>query len=177
MPGHGQPAPLSRIVKSATLVAHGASHRAAGAQLGISHHSVQADLKTDVGQAIIAKITADTIRDAATAAANLRYAIQAYQPANRRGAKCAESAQSSPIIADAQLREHGYKASVEVLRAVGVLTSHSQSVTINNILNQSNNLHLDSGVGTYLSYLGLSTEVGEEVDFEAQSGADENYDE
>ena len=38
---------------------------------------------------------------------------------------------------DFQLREHGFKASVEICRSIGILPSHAPSIMVQNVLNVS----------------------------------------
>ena len=82
---------------------------------GINDSTVARRLAKHEVQEYIDKIKDDLIsRSLPKAAANIDKAIQAY----------------SDKDSDAQLREHGFKASQRVLESVGILPSHSPQINI-----------------------------------------------
>ena len=83
-------------------------------------------------------------------------AEQAYQPAidNIVGAIRDYSTLQGSETEHIQRREHGYKASVKVAEAMGILPSHSQSIFVQNIFNQVNNIS-SPVVDALLSHAGV----------------------
>jgi hypothetical protein len=118
---------LATVSTMAVLAANGATTRTIEAQVGYDHTTVSRALHTPPAKAIIEAIQARIINEAITQGAdNIIHAVTSYKsiPPNGEGA-------------DPQLREHGYKASMELLRSIGILPSHSTSVFIQQIFQGS----------------------------------------
>jgi predicted XRE-type DNA-binding protein len=103
----------------------GMSQREIGRKIGLKRNAVSAILnKKDIKEYIQKLTTMLVEEEAGEAYLNLSYAINSYQSKD----------------ADPQLREHGFKASGEVLRSLGILESNKVSVNFTNITNSQTNI-------------------------------------
>ena len=111
------------IAKTAALTAAGQPLRAIAEKLGTSVTSVHRAKQS--AKDIIEAIRDDLIHHtAAISADNIKHAIASYRSKD----------------SDAQLREHGYKASTRMLETIGIYPSHTPSVLIQQIINESTNI-------------------------------------
>jgi transcriptional regulator with XRE-family HTH domain len=109
-----------RNLKIAKMRVGGMSQREIGRKIGLKRNAVSAILNKKDIKEYIQGLTAMLVEEeAGEAYLNLSYAINSYQSKD----------------ADPQLREHGFKASGEVLRSLGVLESNKVSVNFTNITN------------------------------------------
>jgi hypothetical protein len=121
---------LQTVTKMATLAANGATTRDIEIATGYDHSTAARSLQTSEAKAIIEAIHSRVINEAVTQGAdNIIHAVSKYK-----------SIPASGDLADPQLREHGFKASMEMLRSIGILPSHTQSVMIQNIYNSTTNI-------------------------------------
>lgn len=122
--------------KMIELAAAGHSVRAIAAQAGGKKSTVwnllsKAEMKQQI-EAIHQNLIKDSLE---TAILNLGFAIDKYQ----KGAVCKKIDVHGVMheVPDTQLRDHGYKASVKLSEAVGILPSQAQSVYIQQIYNDN----------------------------------------
>ena len=143
-----------------------ATQRAAGATLrqieasgiGVSDATASRRLSRPELRDLVEQIQQRTIAQALPQAAdNITHAISSYRAPRTVQATLPDG--STDIIpnpdVDAQLREHGYKASLEILRATGILPSHTPSVLIQQIFHAEGDIHLDSAASTAMQHLGV----------------------
>ena len=89
---------------------------------GMDHSTIHHHVKKPDIKALIEEIQNRVINQAASQAAdNIIHAVTSYKSKN--------------IKKDPQLRDHGYKASVQMMQGMGILPSHTQSQMIININN------------------------------------------
>jgi hypothetical protein len=89
--------------------------------VGLSHTAVNNHQNKPETQAQIAKIKAQLLDQAAQQSAdNIIYAVQGYKQGIR----------GDDGKIDTQLRDHGYKASVNILQSIGLLPSHTAPTLI-----------------------------------------------
>jgi hypothetical protein len=111
------------IAKTAALTAAGMPHRQVAAQIGASPSAVMRARQS--AKDIIEAIRDDLINHTAKQSAdNIKHAITAYRNKD----------------SDSQLREHGYKASTRMLETIGIYPSHTPSVLIQQIINDTTNV-------------------------------------
>ena len=111
------------IAKTAVLTAAGMPHRQVAAQIGASPSAVMRAKQS--AKDIIEAIRDDLINHTAKQSAdNIKHAITAYRNKD----------------SDSQLREHGYKASTRMLETIGIYPSHTPSVLIQQIINDTTNV-------------------------------------
>lgn len=111
------------IAKTAALTAAGMPHRQVAAQIGASPSAVMRAKQS--AKDIIEAIRDDLIHHTAKQSAdNIKHAIKAYKDK----------------ASDSQLREHGYKASTRMLETIGIYPSHTPSILIQQIINESTNI-------------------------------------
>ena len=109
------------------LKAAGATGRNIGEEIGLHPSNVSRNANRPDIKARIEALQERVINEATDQAAdNIIHAVSQYRQIPARGGK-----------ADAQLREHGYRASMEILRGIGILPSHMQSIYIGQIINGS----------------------------------------
>jgi hypothetical protein len=114
-----------RDLKMAALYVGGKSQKEIGLIMGLKRNAVCAVLNKKDIKDYINNLTKMLVEEeAGEAYLNYSYAIKSYQ---------------SPE-SDQQLRDHGFKASGEVLRSMGVLESNRVSVNFTNITNQQTNI-------------------------------------
>ena len=111
------------IAKTAALTAAGQPLRAIAEKLGTSVTSVHRAKQSakDIIEAIRDDLINHTARQSAD---NIKHAITAYRNKD----------------SDSQLREHGYKASTRMLETIGIYPSHTPSVLIQQIINDTTNV-------------------------------------
>ena len=111
------------IAQAAAQTAAGLPRRQVAANLGTSTSSVQRATKSakDIIEAIRDDLINHTARQSAD---NIKHAITAYRNKD----------------SDSQLREHGYKASTRMLETIGIYPSHTPSVLIQQIINDTTNV-------------------------------------
>jgi len=115
------PSPLTKDdLKMAELRAAGESLEKIGKATGVPLTTTARRLGRPEMRAVVEAIQAELIAETVPQAAdNIRHAVMSYKEKD----------------SDAQLRDHGYKASQRVLEAVGVLASHTPSVLVQQIYN------------------------------------------
>jgi len=111
------------IAKTAALTAAGMPLRTIAEKIGTSVTSVHRAKQS--AKDIIEAIRDDLINHTAKQSAdNIKHAITAYRNKD----------------SDSQLREHGYKASTRMLETIGIYPSHTPSVLIQQIINDTTNV-------------------------------------
>ena len=115
----------SQIAQAAKLLAKGKKQVKIAQEFGVHESTISRALQTQTAKDIIEGIRDRIVRQAIPQAAdNLTYAVNAYQ---------AEGTSD-------QIREHGFKGSRDLLAAVGIIPTHTQSVMIQQIINESTNI-------------------------------------
>lgn len=116
---------LKRDIKIAKDRIGGAEKSELSVKYGLTPQRINQILKQESIQDFIDEVTkAITLKEGVEAYKNISYAIQNYR--NEK--------------ADPQLRSHGYDASKELLRSIGVLESRNVSISVQNITNTQNNI-------------------------------------
>ena len=120
-----------------------------GAELNMPARTVCNQLSRPEMRALVERYQAQLVEHVPAAMGNLAHAIDHYQAPD----------------ADAQLREHGYKASQRVLEAASILPSHTPSVLVQQIIAGGDNLAADlSEIREFLSQRLGGAVRGEDTD-------------
>ena len=115
----------TQIAQAAKLLAKGKKQVKIAQEFGVHESTISRALQTQTAKDIIEGIRDRIVRQAIPQAAdNLTYAVNAYQ---------AEGTSD-------QIREHGFKGSRDLLAAVGIIPTHTQSVMIQQIINDTTNV-------------------------------------
>ena len=115
---------LDKKLEMAEKKARGATTKELAMEYGVSTARISKILADQNIQEFIEEITrAMTFNEGLKAYKNVAYAIDSYQKTK-----------------DPQLRSEGFKASLELMRSIGVLESKNVSVSIQNITNTQNNI-------------------------------------
>jgi len=115
----------SQIAQAAKLLAKGKKQVKIAQEFGVHESTISRALQTQTAKDIIEGIRDRIVRQAIPQAAdNLTYAVNAYQTEGTSD----------------QIREHGFKGSRDILAAVGIIPTHTQSVMIQQIINDTTNV-------------------------------------
>lgn len=114
---------------------------------GLSEQRVNAILKNENIADFIEEVTkAITLKEGLEAYKNISYAIQNYRTTD-----------------DQQLRSHGFQASMDLMKSIGVLESRNVSISIQNIQNTQNNVVSPMMQELIQKHLGLPKTLDVEV--------------
>jgi hypothetical protein len=120
--------------------AQGLSTRQVAARIpDVSHSTVARRMRAPEIRAEIDKLHAELMsRSLAQAADNVQHMIDNYKVPGLTVVKTArDGSRTEQPQFDEQLREHGFRASMELLRSVGILPSQGTSILVQNIYNDN----------------------------------------
>jgi predicted DNA binding protein len=112
----------------------GASEQKIADGMGITKSKVHRHLSKPEVRTYIEEINQDLIQNALDAASeNIKYAVKSY----KEGAVIKKMSKKGEVfeVADEQLRDHGFKASIRLLESNQILSSNIQSLYIQQIYN------------------------------------------
>ena len=137
-----------RDVLVATRLAEGVPQREIAAEAGVSQQYVSCLKRRDDIKVIIEKAHEKLIKSSLGASVeNIDHVVKNYR-----------------TTTDEAEKEHGFKASVKVLEAAGLLSSHSQSVVHQTYINQQTNVTnpvIDALISKHLAGFALDRPVWE----------------
>ena len=145
-----------KALRIAELTCQGLNQREIAKEIGLAQQTVSYHLAKPDLKAIVNKIH-DRLADKVIerAASNLEHAIEHYQDEPRevilKDAKGNEK--DVRLVVDEQLREHGFKGTLRMLEAVGILASPAPSIFVQQIYNTQVNSFGDAAVQGILDRL------------------------
>jgi len=127
-----------KIALIAEQAAMGVPQAKIAEQVGIDQSNVSRAINRDEIRQRIEEVQARVYSEfLSTAVSNIGHAITNYQKPGKKIKKTIKEVTTETEEFDEQLREHGYKASVEVLKGAGIFPTQVQSIYITQI-NQTN---------------------------------------
>ncbi|MDD5722640.1 MAG: hypothetical protein PHY29_02745 [Syntrophales bacterium] len=148
--------------------AHGYASREVARQTGVSPSTVQRRLRAPEIRAAVERLHDELMSTSlAEAANNIKHMIHSYQEPGLHVIKRARDGSTTEMqVFDEQLREHGFRASMEMLRSVGILPSQGTAILIQNIYNDNRTEAIPPEITTLLGRQQMVSQPVIDVEYE-----------